>query len=308
MQLDEAMGILLPVMQALARAHDAAVVHRDVKPENIVLSLEDGSGKWQPKLIDFGICKTGPTGTATTGIRTGHAIGTTLYMSPEQVRAEEVDGRTDVWAIGVVLYELLAGRRPFEGNSHGEIAAQILTREPPSLRTQAPDVPGDVEDVVVKALQKDRAQRLPTMQAMIDALLTCGAIAEDAATPVARVTRAPRPTRPALATSAVAIAALVLGVLVGARWASQHREAPAAAVVVSAAPSPPAPAAAAPAAAAPAATAPAVGVPDVAAVKSVPPVRSVKHVADHSTKLAASPAPTAVEPPAPRPRPPILEP
>src|SRR5260370_1120944 len=103
----ESAGIMLPIMDALAAAHAVGIVHRDVKPENIILS-RDRSGRFAPKLIDFGISKI-TSGDKGTLLSTGRALGTPLYMSPEQLRAEDdLDARTDVWAVGLVLFEILA--------------------------------------------------------------------------------------------------------------------------------------------------------------------------------------------------------
>jgi serine/threonine protein kinase len=168
----EMAAIMIPVMDALACAHEAGVVHRDVKPENIILSV-DRVGKELPKLIDFGISKI-VEGNVAALVQTGRAVGTPLYMSPEQLRADEtIDGRTDVWAVGVVIFELLAGRRPFDAPSHNEVVVKIFTTDAPPIDSVAPEVPEDIAQVITRALARDREARFPTMRAMHDAFLGC---------------------------------------------------------------------------------------------------------------------------------------
>jgi serine/threonine-protein kinase len=164
----EAAAIMAPIMDGLAVAHEAGVIHRDVKPENIILAVEHG-GQMVPKLIDFGISKITASDVAAM-LETGRVLGTPLYMSPEQLRADaDIDARTDVWAVGVVLFELLAGRRPFEAPTHAEAAVQILTTDAPPLRALVPEVPAAVANVVARALARDREARTPTMRALHDA-------------------------------------------------------------------------------------------------------------------------------------------
>src|SRR5437660_8306241 len=142
-------------MDALAAAHDAGVIHRDVKPENIIVSV-DAAGQRVPKLIDFGISKVAVEGAGSL-LATGRVVGTPLYMSPEQLRANgTVDARTDVWAVGVVLYEALAGRRPFEAEGPSEAVIQILTANAPPIGAIAPDVPDGVAQIIMRALASDR--------------------------------------------------------------------------------------------------------------------------------------------------------
>ena len=139
-----------------------------MKPENIILS-RDRSGRLAPKLIDFGISKI-TSGDKGTLLSTGRALGTPLYMSPEQLRAEDdLDARTDVWAVGVVLFEIFAGRRPFDAASRDVVAAQILTGRAPSLRDYAPELSDAMTRVIMRALEPDRKARFPTMRAMHEA-------------------------------------------------------------------------------------------------------------------------------------------
>jgi serine/threonine protein kinase len=166
--LQEKLDTLVQVCRALHYAHEHQVVHRDMKPSNIRL-LEDGTAK----IMDFGIAKL--QGTDVT--KTGMMVGTVHYMSPEQVRGLRLDGRSDVFSAGVILYELLAGQRPFKGASATDILTRIV-REPagpiPSL-PEGGDVTRELQQVVDRALAKDVAQRYATAGEMADALAALGA-------------------------------------------------------------------------------------------------------------------------------------
>lgn len=155
--LDDKLNVVAQLCDGLSYAHEQGVVHRDVKPDNVFL-LEDGS----VKLLDFGIAKL----TTSTLTRQGDVLGSASYMSPEQVSgSESVDGRADIFSTGVVLYELLAGRKPFEGDSPTAVIVKILKDEPTPLTSVAPDVPPDVAAAVMKALQKDPANRFQSADA-----------------------------------------------------------------------------------------------------------------------------------------------
>lgn len=163
MGLREVLDLISQVASALAAAHQAGIVHRDIKPENIMIR-RDGL----VKVLDFGLAKlvgreaTNPEApTMAKIVRTdpGVVMGTAHYMSPEQARGLEVDERTDIWSLGVVLYELVAGRVPFEGPTMSDVIATILRHEPPSLLLYSPDLPAELERIVEKALTKDREER-----------------------------------------------------------------------------------------------------------------------------------------------------
>src|SRR4029077_10252505 len=156
--LDDKLNVVAQLCDGLAYAHEQGVVHRDVKPDNVFL-LEDGS----VKLLDFGIA----TLTSSTLTRQGDVLGSASYMSPEQVGgSESVDGRADIFSTGVVLYELLAGRKPFEGDSPTSVIVKILKDDPTPIETVTTDLPQEVVAAVMKALSKDPANRFQTADEM----------------------------------------------------------------------------------------------------------------------------------------------
>jgi hypothetical protein len=152
----EAAALVAGIADALASAHAAGVIHRDIKPSNVIVS-GDGS----VHLIDFGIARaTGPDMTTLT--ETGVLVGTPHYMSPEQLRSHRVDERSDIYSLGVVLFELLSGQRPFEGETPMAIALAHLNDEAPALRRLNPKVPGWAVDVVERCMAKDPGRRFWT--------------------------------------------------------------------------------------------------------------------------------------------------
>jgi serine/threonine-protein kinase len=150
--LADAREVAIQVARGLARAHEAGIVHRDIKPANVMLPR-----RGEAKILDFGIARL--EGDEFSLTRTGASWGTPAYMSPEHARGEPVDGRTDVWSLGVMLYEMIAGRRPFGGESIEALVSSILTQEPEPLERLRPDVPPDLAGVVDRALAKDPAER-----------------------------------------------------------------------------------------------------------------------------------------------------
>ncbi len=169
-----ALALMVPVMDALAAAHARGVLHRDVKPENIFL-VRGPDGEWIPKLIDFGIAKVISEDPAhRTRTRTGISLGTPDYMSPEQARGDSnVDARSDVWAVGAVLFELISGRPPFDAPSANLVISRIITEQAPPLALAVPGTPPDVCALVDRALAFSRDARFAGMDAFRDAAMAC---------------------------------------------------------------------------------------------------------------------------------------
>jgi serine/threonine protein kinase/Tol biopolymer transport system component len=165
--LHETLEITIHIASALVAAHRVKIVHRDIKPENIMVRREDGL----VKVLDFGLAKATETPTVTAPdpdaptralINTGPGVvmGTVAYMSPEQARGQTVDERTDIWSVGVVLYEMIAGKVPFAGSNANEILSQILSREQPAPLTRfTHNLPAELDRIITKALTKDREER-----------------------------------------------------------------------------------------------------------------------------------------------------
>ncbi|HXT50814.1 MAG TPA: serine/threonine-protein kinase, partial [Thermoanaerobaculia bacterium] len=166
LKLGEVLRIGRQAAEGLDAAHRQGIVHRDIKPSNILL---DGGG--QVKISDFGIAKM--LGQATELTQTGSVVGSPHYLSPEQIRGEELDGRSDLFSLGVVLYELLTRHRPFEGETITTLVYQILAREPNPIAGLRPGLPDRVERTVVKMLCKDRDERFATAREVADELAAC---------------------------------------------------------------------------------------------------------------------------------------
>jgi serine/threonine-protein kinase len=167
----EAVTLVLQACVAMAEAHTSGVVHRDLKPSNLFLVPE--GGERIVKVLDFGISKLTTDGEAAV-TSTFATMGTPLYMSPEQIRsAKNVDGRTDIWSLGVILFEAIAGVRPFQG-SMTAAAAAIVADDPPLLATLAPEVPPALDAAVRKALSKKAEDRFADVRSFAEALLPFG--------------------------------------------------------------------------------------------------------------------------------------
>jgi serine/threonine protein kinase len=171
MKLGQALDLSIQIASALSASQSAGIVHRDIKPENIMLR-RDG----YVKVLDFGLAKlterpaTSDTEAPTRALMNtspGAVMGTANYMSPEQARGDIVDARSDIWSLGVVLYEMIAGRAPFEGPTPSHVIVSILEKDPPPLSRYLTDVPEALEWIVTKALTKDRDDRYQTAREML---------------------------------------------------------------------------------------------------------------------------------------------
>ena len=161
--LELALDIAIQTASALSAAHAAGIIHRDIKPENVMVRA-DGLAK----VLDFGIAKfTQPHGDEKSGVVEtvpGRIIGTTAYMSPEQARGTSIDPRSDLWSLGVILYEMIASRAPFPGETPADVIAAVLEREPPPLKVEGPSV---LQPIVFKALEKHPNDRYQTADELL---------------------------------------------------------------------------------------------------------------------------------------------
>jgi len=152
----------LQIARGLTAAHEAGITHRDVKPGNVMVSV-----RGHVRLVDFGLAKLAGQSSLT---RTGNAVGTVAYMSPEQTRGEEADERTDIWSLGVLLYEMVTGRRPFGGDNDRAAIRSIQQDRPAPLSQAVSDVPPQLSGIVVKALEKRAGRRYASMSEMLEDL------------------------------------------------------------------------------------------------------------------------------------------
>ncbi len=170
LSLDAVLHVAIQIADALSAAHQAGIIHRDIKPENIMIR-PDG----YVKVLDFGLAKLIEPGSpmsvaeAPTKVKTGSGMimGTVGYMSPEQARGLTVDARSDIFNLGAVIYEMVAGQRPFDGETPSDVFAAILKTEPPLLSHFAPEVPAELVRIVTKALRKDREQRYQVIKDLL---------------------------------------------------------------------------------------------------------------------------------------------
>src|SRR3954453_22295687 len=163
---DEAGRLALQIARALGFAHQQGLVHRDVKPQNVLLN-----GDGQAKVTDFGIARSLDVKHGMT--QTGTVLGTSDYIAPEQAQGRPVDEHTDVYSLGVVLYELLAGEVPFSGDNFVAVAMRHINEPPPSVRLRRPDVSLRLDSAIARALAKDPAHRFATMAEFCDELQAC---------------------------------------------------------------------------------------------------------------------------------------
>jgi serine/threonine protein kinase len=150
-KVEEAIKIAADIARGLERAHGQGIIHRDIKPANIFIT-DDGI----VKILDFGLAKLASQSSLT---RTGSTPGTAFYMSPEQLKGEKADSRTDIWSLGVVLYEMVTGRPPFRGEYEQAVIYSILNKKPEKLRSVIGDIPSDIERIIDRSLQKEVSKR-----------------------------------------------------------------------------------------------------------------------------------------------------
>ncbi|HYJ11270.1 MAG TPA: serine/threonine-protein kinase [Polyangiaceae bacterium] len=173
--VEQATEFVLQACEAIAEAHALGIVHRDLKPANLfVIRRPDGAAS--VKVLDFGISKMRGGGSSSVPdvsiTKTSAMMGSPLYMSPEQMQsAKDVDARSDIWALGVIVYELLAGESPFHAESIPELVAKILSMPPPSLTSRRPDVPQALEAVIFRCLEKDLNRRYESVGQLAAALV-----------------------------------------------------------------------------------------------------------------------------------------
>jgi formylglycine-generating enzyme required for sulfatase activity len=159
LEVNEALETAIQLARGLEKAHQRSIIHRDIKPANILMT-EDGLAK----IVDFGLARLGGTTRVT---RTGTTMGTVAYMSPEQAQGHEVDQRTDLWSLGVVLYDMLAGQLPFKGEREASLLYSIVHEPPQRLKSLRPNVPPELDRIVQRALEKKPESRYPSAAEML---------------------------------------------------------------------------------------------------------------------------------------------
>jgi serine/threonine-protein kinase len=173
LSVEQASEFVLQACEAIAEAHSLGIVHRDLKPANLFV-IRRPDGALSVKVLDFGISKMRAAGTSVPDVsitKTSAIMGSPLYMSPEQMQsAKDVDSRTDIWALGVILYELVAGETPFMGERIEEVIAKIISMPAPPLRHHRADVPQAFEAVIARCIEKDRSRRYESVGELAAAL------------------------------------------------------------------------------------------------------------------------------------------
>jgi serine/threonine protein kinase len=162
LQVNDALDIAIQVAEGLQAAHEKGVTHRDIKPANVMVTT-----KGQAKITDFGLAKMARASLIT---KTGTTLGTLAYMSPEQARGELIDHRTDIWSLGVVLYEMLMGHLPCRGEYEAAFVYSILNEAPSPMTSWRSDLPVGIERMVKRALAKNAQDRYQTTADLLSAL------------------------------------------------------------------------------------------------------------------------------------------
>ena len=163
--LEQALDIAIQVADGLAYAHEHGIVHRDIKPSNIMV-LKGG----QVKIADFGIARMDSSLLQT---RVGVVMGSPLYMSPEQVRNLDIDQRSDIFSVGIMLYQMMTGRLPFSGDNTNSVMYQIVNEQPPAPRSLNPEIPASLEAIIYRCLEKKADGRYPDAHALGGELRAC---------------------------------------------------------------------------------------------------------------------------------------
>ena len=174
--IPQALRLLIGAMQGVQAAHDKGIIHRDIKPDNLFIVHDPHRAIDVAKVLDFGISKLNEEAHGVDSFtRTGSVMGTPLYMSLEQINgSRDVDARTDVYSFGVLLYRALTGQLPFDGETLGMLAIQVATTDPPRPKQLRPELPTALDNVVMKAIARNRDDRFSSMQEMVDALSMLG--------------------------------------------------------------------------------------------------------------------------------------
>lgn len=202
--IEDAVHYILDACEAMAEAHTAGIVHRDLKPANLFLTTTTDGGK-TVKVLDFGISKdTGTTDSSQPGMKltqTTAVFGSPLYMSPEQMRSARLtDARSDIWSLGVILYELVTGRLPFDAEMYPDLVYKVNVEPPPPPSTIRRDLPGKLEAAILRCLEKDPAKRFPDVGKLAAAIAPFGSpAARGAAERIQRVLDSARAALPSLA-------------------------------------------------------------------------------------------------------------
>ncbi len=179
LRLPEAVDYVLQTLDALAEAHAKGIVHRDLKPSNLYVARR-ADGSTTLKVLDFGLAKAEVAGGSARLTRNETILGTPYYIAPEQFRSSStVESRSDLWSLGVILYEALAGKRPFVGSTPGDILSAIFEGIPRSVREKRPDVPAEIEEIIRKCLSRDIEMRFQNAAELASALAPFGSGREE---------------------------------------------------------------------------------------------------------------------------------